>query len=290
MASPMAVAGALKGIGKIAGLFGKNKTKVKDIPLSATITKGLDENEKFLSADSARIRGLTDNAASSWQGLLPRMKERLDTDLLRMDSYRSGGPQENRRRAAIGEYGDALRAANQDAIDASSRRFSQQQALMGSGGGMSPFMRMQQANQLGAMNRDVAARLGALNLGNIDRYEGFERGDFGKGQALMNAYGSSMMQPVRALSQGNQAINNMFAQAIGNRRNSMDRLIQQKPNTMQKISNAFSGTGDAMQNQMLTNAYMNKLDPSGSANSWSNFNPFSSFARDKSADSIIPTS
>ena len=91
----------------------------------------------------------------------------------------------------------------------------------------------------------------------------------------MNAYGNSMMQPVGALSQGNQAVNNMYSGAIANRRNSMDRLIQQKPNTMQKISNALSGTGDAMQGHMLTNAYMNKLDPSGGYNTWSSFNPFS---------------
>jgi len=269
--TPGSAAMAMKGLGAVAGLFGKNKTKVKDIPLSPTITAGLNKNEKFLSGDMMRNRSETDRGFSEWEGLMPRLKGQLDSDLGTIGRYRSGGAQERRRLGAINRYGDALRAGNQDALAGVTKNANHQQAMMGSGGAMSPFMASLLMGQQGALNRGVARELGGLRLGNIDRYEGFDRADIGRGAGLMGAYGRMQSAPLHHLMLGDKANRDMFAGAIANRRNSMDRLISKKPNTMQKISNAFSGGGQAMQDHMLSTAYMNKLDPSGQYNNWKTF-------------------
>ena len=268
---PMAVAGIAKGLGKVAGLFSKKKTTVKDIPLSKRISSGLDKSEMNLAGDMERNRAETDRAYGEWGNLMPRLKGQLGRDLGTIDQYRAGGPQERRSMSAIGRYGDSLRAANRDALDATQRRSSHQQAMMGSGGAMSPFMAAQLMGQQGAMNRGVASRIGGMELANMNRFQGYDLGNIGRGAGLMSAYGQQQARPLGMLMMGDQANRNMYAGAIANRRGSMDRLIGSKMNAAGKISNALGGTGDAMQEHMLSSAYMNKLDPSGNANSWSNF-------------------
>ena len=139
---------------------------------------------------------------------------------------------------------------------------------------MSPFMAAQLMGQQGALNRGVASRIGGLEMGNISRFQGYDLGNIGRGAGLMSAYGQQQARPLGMLMMGDQANRNMYGGAIANRRNSMDRLIGSKMNTAGKIANAFGGTGDAMQEHMLSTAYMNKMDPSGESQSWSNFNPF----------------
>ena len=56
------VAAAFKIGGKIAGLFSKKKTTVKDIPLSKRISSGLDKSEMNLAGDMERNRAETDRA------------------------------------------------------------------------------------------------------------------------------------------------------------------------------------------------------------------------------------
>ena len=268
------VAAAFKIGGKIAGLFSKKKTTVKDIPLSKRISSGLDKSEMNLAGDMERNRAETDRAYGEWGNLMPRLKGQLGRDLGTIDQYRAGGPQERRSMSAIGRYGDSLRAANRDALDSTQRRASHQQAMMGSGGAMSPFMAAQLMGQQGALNRNVASTMGGLEMGNISRFQGYDLGNIGRGAGLMSAYGQQQARPLGMLMMGDQANRNMYAGAIANRRGSMDRLIGSKMNTAGKISNALGGGGDAMQEHMLSTAYMNKMDPSGQSQSWSNFNPF----------------
>lgn len=268
------VAAAFKIGGKIAGLFSKKKTTVKDIPLSKRISSGLDKSEMNLAGDMERNRAETDRAYGEWGNLMPRLKGQLGEDLGTIGRYRSGGPQERRRLGYIGRYGDSLRAANQDALAGTTKQFKLQNALMGSGGGMNPFMAEKLLQQRGLLNRGVERELGGLRLGNVDRYEGFDLSNIGRGAGLMSAFGQQQARPLGMLMMGDQANRDMYGGAIANRRGSMDRLIGSKMNTAGKIANAFGGTGDAMQEHMLSTAYMHKMDPSGESQSWSNFNPF----------------
>lgn len=272
---PMTAAAMAKTAGSLIGLGSKKKTTVKDIPLSKTITAGLDQREKRLKGDTNRMFGETDRAFSEYSRLLPEMRGALDSDLATLDQYRAGGMQEQRFNQGINRYRDALMDSLSDARGQAISQANRRNALLGGGLAMSPFATANLGSTFGMLGRQVATDVEGRKLGNMARFQDIDRGNIGRRMALQQAYGANQLQPLRILGAGNTAVDQMYAGAINNRRNSMDRLIGSKLNTAGKISNALTGVGNTMDSQVLSTAYMNRLDPSGSANSWSSFNPFS---------------
>lgn len=278
MPSPAAfAAGAQAAGGLIKGLFGKTKTKIKRKPKTAAIGAALDADQKNLKGDMSQLRDAGDSAYADISGRVGGLGSVYDRSMDLYDEYTPEGRQFRRSQAAIGQYGDALRAANRDAIDSTTRRFNQQQALMGAGGSMSPFMAAMMANQRGAMNRGVEARIGALNLGNIQRFQDIGLNDPSRRFGLFSAYSGARQVPMGVLGRRNALTNQRLMGSLAAENAGTNTMIQKKDNWanklgsgLQTVGSAVGGLQQANTNQALTNAYMDRMGYQQPANTWGN--------------------
>ena len=171
--------------GTLGSLFGKKKGGSVQEYYSDDLRRAMEEQGRDLAgyaeqdkADAARARG-------QWLGDRDQFGRLTDQDISMMGGYMPGGLQERRYGRGIDQYERAQMGALQDAFDRSGARANQQQALMGSGGAMSPYMAAMLGNQMGAQGRSVAADVQGRRLGNIGRFQDTGLGLMGRrGQML----------------------------------------------------------------------------------------------------------
>ena len=171
--------------GTLGSLFGKKKGKIVQEYYSPELQSSMEEQGRDLAgyaeqdkADAARARG-------TWLGDRDQFGKLTDQDISMMGGYMPGGLQERRYGRGIDEYERAQMGALQDAFSRAGARANQQQALMGSGGAMSPYMTAMLGNQMGAQGRSVAADVQGRRLGNIGRFQDTGLGLMGRrGQML----------------------------------------------------------------------------------------------------------
>ena len=171
--------------GTLGNLFGKKRGKIVQEYYSPELQRAMEEQGRDLAgyaeqdkADAARARG-------TWLGDRDQFGKLTDQDISMMGGYMPGGLQERRYGRGIDEYERAQMGALQDAFSRAGARANQQQALMGSGGAMSPYMTAMLGNQMGAQGRSVAADVQGRRLGNIGRFQDTGLGLMGRrGQML----------------------------------------------------------------------------------------------------------
>ena len=171
--------------GALGNVFGKKRGKIVQEYYSPEIQGSMEEQGRDLAgyaeqdkADAARARG-------TWLGGRDQYGRLTDEDISMMGGYMPGGLQERRYGRGIDEYERAQMGALQDAFSRAGARANQQQALMGSGGAMSPYMTAMLGNQMGAQGRSVAADVQGRRLGNIGRFQDTGLGLMGRrGQML----------------------------------------------------------------------------------------------------------
>lgn len=260
---PLAAAGVAQGVGGLVkGLFGKTKTKIKRKPKTAAIGAALAADQKTLQGDMSQLRDAGDSAYRDVSGKVAGLSSAYDKGLETLDQYTPEGRQYRRYEAGIDRLGSDLRAANQDAIDSATRRFAQQQALMGSGGAASPFMQASYANQLGAMNRGVAANLGRMRLDNMRRFQDYGYRNPSQRFALFNAYTGARQAPMGVLAGRNQAINQRLMGSLGAENAGTNTIVQKKDNWANKLGGALQSVGGAVGNMAMTSAAINSLGQS----------------------------
>jgi|9_EtaG_2_1085328.scaffolds.fasta_scaffold01358_3 hypothetical protein len=265
---PLAAAGVAQGVGGLVkGLFGKTKTKLKRKPKTAAIGAALAADQKALEGDMSQLRSAGDAAYGDISGKMAGLSDAYDRGVQTLDQYTPEGRQYRRYEAGIDRLGADLRAANQDATDAVSRRFNQQQALMGGGGGMSPFMQMAQANQLGAMNRGVAANIGGMRLDNMRRFQDYGYNNPAQRFALFNTYAGSRQLPMQVLGNRNQLTNQRMMGSLNAENAGTNTIVQKKDNWANKLGGALQSAGGAVGNIAASSAMLNSLGQS--APTWS---------------------
>lgn len=260
---PLAAAGVAQGVGGlVSGLFGKTKTKIKRKPKTAAIGAALAADQKALEGDMSQLRSAGDAAYGDISGKVAGLSDAYDKGVQTLDQYTPEGRQYRRYEAGIDRLGADLRAANQDAIDAVGRRFNQQQALMGGSGGMSPFMQMAQANQLGAMNRGVAANIGGMRLDNMRRFQDYGYNNPAQRFALFNTYAGSRQLPMGVLGNRNQLMNQRMMGSLNAENAGTNTIVQKKDNWANKLGGALQSVGGAVGNMAMTSAAINSLGQS----------------------------
>ena len=265
---PLAAAGVAQGVGGlVSGLFGKKKTKIKRKPKTAAIGAALAADQKALKGDMSQLRSAGDAAYGDISGKVAGLSDAYDRGVQTLDQYTPEGRQYRRSEAGIDRLGADLRAANQDAIDAVGRRFNQQQALMGGSGGMSPFMQMAQANQLGAMNRGVAANIGGMRLDNMRRFQDYGYNNPAQRFALFNTYAGSRQLPMGVLGNRNQLMNQRMMGSLNAENAGTNTIVQKKDNWANKLGGALQSAGGAVGNIAASSAMLNSLGQS--APTWS---------------------
>lgn len=274
---PSSAGSLLSAGGKVlGGLFGKKKTKIKRKALSPEIASAMKANEANLKGDMAQYRDVGDAAFGDINREASGLASIYGKGQQTLGQYGPEGRQFQRSRQAIGRYGDALRASNQDALDSTTKQFNQQQALMGAGGSMSPFMAASLANQQGILNRGVARELGGLEMANINRFQDIGMQMPMQQMGLFNAYAGSRQAPMQALGRRDALTNQRLMGAIGANRAGHDTHITSKHNWASKLGNAMQSGGDAitglnnaqMQNS-LQKAYMNEMGYAPMNTGWS---------------------
>ena len=264
---PVTASAALSAGGKlIGGLFGKKKTKIKRKALSPEIASAMKANEANLKGDMAQYRDVGDAAFGDINREASGLASIYGKGQQTLGQYGPEGRQFQRSRRAIGRYGDALRASNQDALDSTTRQFNQQQALMGAGGSMSPFMAASLANQQGMLNRGVARELGGLEMANINRFQDIGMQMPMQQMGLFNAYAGSRQAPMQVLGRRDALTNQRLMGAIGANRAGHDTFIKTKDNLANKIGGAMQTAGGAIgglhtaqMGNALNNAYMDRI-------------------------------
>ena len=265
---PLAAAGVAQGVGGlVSGLFGKTKTKIKRKPKTAAIGAALAEDQRALKGDMSQLRSAGDAAYGDISGKVAGLSDVYDRGVQTLDQYTPEGRQYRRYEAGIDRLGADLRASNQDAIDAVGRRFNQQQALMGGSGGMSPFMQMAQADQLGAMNRAVAANIGGMKLDNMRRFQDYGYNNPAQRFALFNTYAGSRQAPLRALADRDAAISQRMKASLDAENAGTNTIVQKKDNWANKFGGALQTAGGALGNIAASSAMLNSLGQS--APTWS---------------------
>ena len=275
---PSQVAGIAKGVGGLVdGLFGKSKTKIKRKPKTAAIGAALDVDQKNLKGDMAQLREAGQAAYGNVAPQAAQLPDMYRAGLSTFDQFSPEGRQFRRSDQAITSYGNALRAANQDAMDAVGRRFNQQQALMGAGGGMSPFLQMAYANQLAQMNRGVAAQEGGMKLDNMRRFQDIGLSMPERRFGLFGRLGSASLIPMGMLTAQNQAGNARLMGALNAENAGTNTIVEKKDNFARKFARGLGAGADAvqgMQNQgyrrALTNAYLEDSGYEPIQDSWRN--------------------
>ena len=273
---PLTASAALSAGGKlIGGLFGKKKTKIKRKALSPEIASAMRANEANLKGDMAQYREVGDAAFGDINQKVSGLSSIYDKGQQTLGGYGPEGRQFERSRRAIGRYGDALRASNQDALDSTTRNFNQQQALMGAGGSMSPFMAASLANQQGILNRGVARELGGLEMANISRFQDIGRQMPMQQMGLFNAYSGSRQAPMQALGRRDLLSHQRLMGSIGANRAGHDTHITTKDNWanklgggMQAVGGAIGGLHNAQMGQALNNAYMDSFGYDAPTQGW----------------------
>ena len=274
---PVTASAALSAGGKlIGGLFGKKKTKIKRKALSPEIASAMRANEANLKGDMAQYREVGDAAFGDINQKVSGLSSIYDKGQQTLGGYGPEGRQFERSRRTIGRYGDALRASNQDALDSTTRNFNQQQALMGAGGSMSPFMAASLANQRGVLNRDVARQMGQLDMANISRFQDIGRQMPMQQMGLFNAYSGSRQAPMQALGRRDLLSHQRLMGSIGANRAGHDTIIKTKDNwanklggAMQTAGGAIGGLHDAQMGNALNNAYMDRMGYAPVNTGWS---------------------
>ena len=233
---PLTASAGLNLGGKVlGGLFGKKKTKIKRKALSPEIAGAMKANEANLKGDMAQYREVGDAAFGDINREASGLASIYGKGQQTLGQYGPEGRQFERSRQAIGRYGDALRASNQDALDSTTRQFNQQQALMGAGGSMSPFMAASLANQQGILNRGVARELGGLEMANISRFQ-----DLLSHQRLMGSIGANRAGHDTHIT-------------------TKDNWANKLAGGMQNIGGAIGGLHTAQMGNALNKAYMGHL-------------------------------
>jgi hypothetical protein len=227
-----AIAGVAQGIG---ALFGKKKTTITRTPLSGDIKRGMKAQGANLAGDVSQLRGAGQQAFGNINERMGGLNAAYDTGMSALGGYGASGDQFRRSRGAINQYGQAARAANQDALAGTQKQFNQQQALMGSGGGMSPFMAAQLMGQQGMMNRGLERELGGLNMANVSRWQDIGRQMPMQQMALNQAYGANQMAPMNVLGAQNQMTNQRLMNTIQANRAGHDTRVTQKDNWAAKL-------------------------------------------------------
>lgn len=260
---PLAAGGLAQGVGgALSSLFGKSKTKIKRKPKTAAIGAALDVDQRNLKGDMAQTRAVGDLAFDDISGKVGGLSDVYDRGVETYKEYTPEGRQYRRYEAGIDRLGSDLRAANQDAIDSVGKRFNQQQALMGGGGGMSPFMQMAQANQLGAMNRGVAANIGGMRLDNMRRFQDYGYQNPAQQFALFNTYTGARQAPLRALADRDAALRQRMMGTLDAENAGTNTIVQKKDNWANKFGGALQSLGGAVGNIAATGAAINSLGQS----------------------------
>jgi hypothetical protein len=255
------------GASALGGLFGKKKTKIKRTALSPDIAAGMEAQGKNLAGDVSQIRGAGQQAFGNISDRMGGLNQAYDTGMDALGGYGASGDQFRRSQAAINQYGQAARAANQDAMAGTQRQFNRQQALMGAGGSMSPFMAAQMQNQYAAQNRGLERELGGLNMANISRWQDIGRQMPMQQMALNQAYARNQSAPMGILGAQNQMTNQRLMNTIGANRAGHDTKVTQKDNwaaKLGKLGGAMGGLQMAGMQRGLMGAKMNQMgmDPS----------------------------
>ena len=231
------------GASALGSLFGGKKTKITRNALSPDIAAGMKAQGKNLAGDVSQIRGAGQQAFGNISDSMGGLNAAYDTGMSALGGYGASGDQFRRSQAAINQYGQAARAANQDAMAGTQKQFNRQQALMGAGGGMSPFMAAQMQNQRGVMNRGLERELGGLNMANVSRWQDIGRQMPMQQMALNQAYGSNQMAPMNVLGAQNQMTNQRLMNTIGANRAGHDTRVTQKDNWAAKLGKLGGAIG-----------------------------------------------
>tara|TARA_Y100001963_G_scaffold19768_2_gene25045 strand:+ start:6479 stop:7330 length:852 start_codon:yes stop_codon:yes gene_type:complete len=239
----MSIGAIAAGAQAIGSIFGKKKTKIKRTALSPDIDAGMRASGKTLKGDVNQIRGAGQQAFGNISDRMGGLSQAYDTGMDALGGYGASGDQFRRSQAAINQYGQAARAANQDALDATSRRANFQQAVMGSGGGLSPFMAAMLQNQYSAQNRNLERELGGLRMANVSRWQDIGRQIPMQQMALNQAYGSNQMAPMNVLGMQNQLANRRLMDTIAANRAGHDTRVTQKDNWAAKIGKLGGAMG-----------------------------------------------
>tara|TARA_R100000406_G_scaffold53420_1_gene36388 strand:- start:2561 stop:3118 length:558 start_codon:yes stop_codon:yes gene_type:complete len=133
---------------------------------------------------------------------------------------------------------------------------------MGGSGGMSPFMQMAQANQLGAMNRAVAANIGGMRLDNMRRFQDYGYNNPAQRFALFNTYAGSRQAPLRALADRDAAISQRMRASLDAENAGTNTIVQKKDNWANKFGGALQQAGGALGNIAASSAMLNSLGQS----------------------------
>ena len=118
------------GASALGGLFGKKKTKIKRTALSPDIAAGMKASGANLAGDVSQIRGAGQQAFGNISDRMGGLNQAYDTGMSALGGYGASGDQFRRSQSAINQYGQAARAANQDAMAGTQRQFNRQQALL----------------------------------------------------------------------------------------------------------------------------------------------------------------
>lgn len=255
------------GASALGGLFGKKKTKITRTPLSHDINRGMRAQGKNLAGDVSQIRGAGQQAFGNISDRMGGLNQAYDTGMSALGGYGASGDQFRRSQAAINQYGQAARAANQDAMAGTQKQFNRQQALMGAGGSMSPFMAAQMQNQYAAQNRGLERELGGLNMANVSRWQDIGRQMPMQQMALNQAYGANQMAPMSVLGAQNQMTNQRLMNTIQANKAGHDTRVTQKDNwasKLGKLGGAIGGLQMAGMQRGLMGAKLKQLgqDPS----------------------------
>ena len=250
------------GASALGGLFGKKKTKITRKALSPDIEAGMKASGANLAGDVSQIRGAGQQAFGNISDRMGGLNQAYDTGMSALGGYGASGDHFRRSQSAINHYGQAARAANQDALDATSRQANRQQALMGAGGGLSPFMAAQMQNQFSAQNRNLERELGGLNMANVSRWQDIGRQMPMQQMALNQAYGANQMAPMSVLGAQNQMTNQRLMNTIGANRAGHDTRVTQKDNwasKLGKLGGAIGGLQMAGMQRGLMGAKMHEM-------------------------------
>ena len=231
------------GASALGGLFGKKKTKITRTALSPDIAAGMKAQGANLAGDVSQLRGAGQQAFGNISDRMGGLSSAYDTGMTTLGQYGPEGQQYRRSQSAINQYGKAARAANQDAMAGTQQQFNRQQALMGSGGTMSPFMAAQMQNQYGVMNRGLERELGGLNMANVSRWQDIGRQMPMQQMALNQAYGANQMAPMNVLGAQNQMTNQRLMNTIGANRAGHDTRVTQKDNWASKLGKLGGAIG-----------------------------------------------
>ena len=231
------------GASALGSLFGKKKTEIKRTALSPDIEAGMKASGANLAGDVSQIRGAGQQAFGNISDRMGGLNQAYDTGMSALGGYGASGDQFRRSQSAINQYGQAARAANQDAMAGTQRQFNRQQALMGAGGSMSPFMAAQMQNQYAVQNRNLERELGGLNMANVSRWQDIGRQMPMQQMALNQAYGANQMAPMSVLGAQNQMTNQRLMNTIGANRAGHDTRVTQKDNWASKLGKLGGAIG-----------------------------------------------